>query len=163
MYTQLYEYVYIICDQIWFDQHSHHSNPDCCIVNAHHLISMFTYHYHCFDFFHMFMFFLCTYTAYKSAKHLLLSFPCLPSRVYHQRKNVAISENDATRYHQSNSINLIIGRHKSNFDLFWWMIRYTFAQYAYVKQCGTLIQFTVYVAKEKCTETALYYCLTNLH
>ena len=37
MYTQPYEYVYIICDQIWFDQHSHHSNPDCGIVYAHHL------------------------------------------------------------------------------------------------------------------------------
>ena len=47
---QPYEYVYIICDQIWFDQHSHHSNPDCCIVYAQHLIFMFTYHYHCFDF-----------------------------------------------------------------------------------------------------------------
>ena len=31
----------------------------------------------------------------------------MPLRVYHQRKNVAISQNDATRYHQSNSINLI--------------------------------------------------------
>ena len=43
------------------------------------------------------------------------------------------------------------------------MVRHTFAQYANVKQCGTLIQFTVYVAKEKCTETALYYPLMILH
>ena len=86
--------------------------------------------------------------------------PCVSTT---REKFVAISENDATRYHQSNSINLIIGQHKSNFDLFWWMVRHTFAQYANVKQCGTLIQFTVYVAKEKCTETALYYPLMILH
>ena len=89
--------------------------------------------------------------------------PYMPLGVYHQRKTVAISENDANRYHQSNSINLINGQHKSKFDPFWWMIRHTFAQYANVKQCGTLIQFTVYVAKEKCTENALYYLLMNLH
>ena len=65
-------------------------------------------------FFLLFMFVLCTYTAYQSAKHLLLSFPCIPLRVYHHRKIVAISENDANRYHQSNPINLIIGQHKSN-------------------------------------------------
>ena len=116
-----------------------------------------------FFFFICLCFFLCTYTTYQYANQLLLSFPYMPLRVYHQRKTDAISENGATRYHQSNSINLIIGQHKSNFDLFWWMIRHTFAQYANVKQCGTLIQFTVYVAKEKCTETALYYPLMNLH
>ena len=88
----------------------------------------------------------------------LYALACLPTE-----KNIAIFENDATRYHQSNSINLIIGQHQSNFDIFWWMIRHTCAQYANVKQCGTLIQFTVYVAKEKCTETAPYDLLMNLH
>ena len=118
---------------------THHSNLDCCIVYAHHLTSMFTYYNH------FFYFFICS-------KQLLLSFPCMPLRVYHQRKTVAISENDATRYHKSNSINLIIGQQKSHFDLSRWMIRHTFAQYANVKQCSTLIQFTVYVTKENCTK-----------
>ena len=97
--------------------------------------------------------------------------PCCPMSlptndvmlVFHQRGSIAISDNDATRNHQGNSNNLIIGQHESNFDLFRRMIRHSIVRYANVKEWGILIQFLCVFAEDKCTEIALLYFLMNLH
>ena len=90
---------------------------------------------------------ICAESKYAQQPSMHFSCVALPAnngiRVYHQRKYVAISENDATRDHQSNSSNLVIGKHKSNFDLLWWMIRYTFVQYAKLDNVALLLQFIV--------------------
>ena len=133
----------------------YHSNPDRCIVYAHQLIYMFIYLYHFFSICLCFFYAPIRSINIQYAKQLLLSFLFMhlprndAMRFNHQRKPIAISNNDVGRNHQGNSINRIIGQHES------------FVQYANVKQCGILIQFTVYVAKEKCTEAALYYLLMN--
>ena len=68
----------------------------------------------------MFVRFICTFTRLQYANRLLLPLPFVALSTsnaffHHQRKPIAIPDNDATRSHQGNRWDLIIGRDKSNF------------------------------------------------
>ena len=74
---------------------------------------------------------------------LAVPCPCL------QMMLCSISDKDATRNHQGNSSNLIIGQHEYNFDLFRWMIGHSIVRYANAKEWGILTQFSMCICLRK--------------